>query len=153
MRNFSTCLFILLMSTLLYAQSAPIADKRGSDNQDLVKREQQYCDAFKNRDETVLQELLSPDFVFTDDTGQFSKAQYIQAVMEDYRVQSYELKDLVTRVYGDTGIVTGLWTGRFTLGGKDQSGSFRFTDTFLKRNGRWYAIASKDAKLQPVKGS
>jgi len=51
-------------------------------------------------------------------------------------------------VVGDTAIVHGLWTETATLNGKDTSGQFRFTDTFVKRDGRWQAVATYSTKLQ-----
>ena len=51
-------------------------------------------------------------------------------------------------VAGDTAIVHGLWTEKSTLNGKDMSGQYRFTDTFIKRDGRWQAVGTFSTKLQ-----
>jgi ketosteroid isomerase-like protein len=49
---------------------------------------------------------------------------------------------------GDTAVVHGLWTEKSTLNGKDTSGQYRFTDTFIKRDGRWQAVATFSTKLK-----
>ena len=54
----------------------------------------------------------------------------------------FHLDDLKVRVYGDTAIVFGLETEKSTIHGKDMSGQHRFTDVFVKRDGRWQAVAS-----------
>src|SRR5262249_30288888 len=108
---------------------------------------------FQNRDKAALDRILAADFIFTDDEGAvYDKAQYIEAATKIIKVDSYDTDDNTVRVYGDTAVVTGRWTGRMTIDGKDASGSFRYTDTFVKRQGRWQVIASQDTRI-PKKGS
>jgi peptidylprolyl isomerase len=86
--------------------------------------------------------------MFTDDQGGlFNKTQYIEAVTQAIRIESYSLEDTTIRTFGDTGVVTGRWSGRVTVGGKDASGAFRYTDTFVRRLGRWRAVASQDTRI------
>jgi FKBP-type peptidyl-prolyl cis-trans isomerase FkpA len=116
----------------------------------LIELEKQWCEAYKKRDSAALHNLLADDFIFTDEDGRtYDKARYIQAVTQVISVESYSLEDLTTRVSGLAGIVAGRWTGTLKIDGKDGSGSFRFTDTFVKRQGRWQALASQDTKMQP----
>ena len=120
-----------------------------SADQALKDLERQWMEGFKNRDEEILNRVLADDFIFTDDEGQtFNKAQYIEAATKAIKVESYSLDDLTTRVYGDTCVVVGRWTGKFTVDGKSASGDFRFTDTFVKRQGRWRVIASQDTRIK-----
>ncbi len=51
------------------------------------------------------------------------------------------------RVFGDTAIVTGSDTEKSTYKGKDSSGKYVWTDIFVKRNGKWQAVASESTKL------
>ena len=77
-------------------------------------------EAYKNRDERVLQEILAQDFIFTDEAGGlYTKAQYIDAVMNAGAVKSYQLDDITARLYGDTGVIGARWRGQFTMNGKD----------------------------------
>jgi hypothetical protein len=48
--------------------------------------------------------------------------------------------------------VAARWTGKIIVDGKDASGAIRYTDTFVKRQGRWQIIASQDTQI-PKKGS
>jgi hypothetical protein len=52
--------------------------------------------------------------------------------------QSMELGDLKVRVFGDAAVVTGA----------DSSGKFAWMDVFMKRNGRWQAVASQSSKIE-----
>ena len=42
---------------------------------------------------------------------------------------------------GETGVVHGLWIEQSTLNGKDTSGTYRYTDNFAQREGRWQRVA------------
>jgi ketosteroid isomerase-like protein len=111
--------------------------------------ELQWNEAFKNRDRVALGRILDDQFIFTDDDGQVSnKTQYIDSVMQSIKVESYKLDDLTVRVYGDTCVVAGRWTGKFTVDGKNASGEFRYTDTFVRRLGGWRVVASQDTRIQ-----
>lgn len=103
----------------------------------LLSQERAWTEAFKNRDRNVLNEVLADDFVFTDGEGNlYDKAKYIAAVMDVIQVTSYTADDMTVRVYGDSAVVVGRWTGTMSIDGKDASGAFRFTDTLVRRDGR-----------------
>jgi ketosteroid isomerase-like protein len=117
--------------------------------QSLKDLELQWNEAFKNRDRDALDRILDDQFIFTGDDGQgWNKTQYIDSVMQAIKVESYKLDDLTVRVYGDAGVVAGRWTGKFTVDGKNASGEFRYTDTFVKRPGGWRVVASQDTRIQ-----
>ena len=111
----------------------------------LVDVEQAWIDTYKTHNLKVIQDLAADDFVFTDEQGSYmNKQSYIKS-LDDVKVDGYTLTDLQAFIYGSTGVVTGIWTGKYTVSGKDASGSSRFTDTFVKRDGRWYIVASHDS--------
>ena len=53
-------------------------------------------------------------------------------------------EELRTHSFGNTMIVTGWLVLRGRSGGKPFDRRFRFTDTWLKRNGEWQIIAAQD---------
>jgi ketosteroid isomerase-like protein len=57
-------------------------------------------------------------------------------------------KDLEVRVFGDAAVVTGSNTEKSTYNGEDTSGHYRWTDVFVKRDGRWQAVATHVSKLE-----
>jgi hypothetical protein len=48
-------------------------------------------------------------------------------------------------------IVLGLETEKSMIHGKDMSGQYRFTDVFVKRDGRWQAVASHASRVSAQK--
>jgi peptidylprolyl isomerase len=149
---------MVVMSSTLVAQTRSKRKARHGNSaaigveQSLRDTEHRWTEAFKNRDREVLNSVLDDQFMFTDDQGGvFNKSQYIDAVTQSIKVESYRLEDTTVRTFGDTGVVTGRWTGKLTVEGKDLSGAFRYTDTFVRRLGRWRAVASQDTRIgQPA---
>lgn len=110
----------------------------------------QWMEAFKNRDQAALNRILDDQFIFTDVAGQvFNKTQYIDAAVRVIKIESYAMDDVMVRVIGDTGVVTGRWTGKITIDGKTAAEDVRYTDTFVRRLGKWRVVASQDTKMLP----
>lgn len=120
----------------------------GTEEQEVEQFEREWSEAYKRHDKATLERILADGFVFTDPQGKVhNKAQYIDIALHE-EILSYKISDLVVRVHGDTGIVTGVWHAKYMVDGKEQSGTLCFTDVVVKRAGRWQAIAAHDA---PVK--
>jgi len=117
--------------------------------QSLKAAEQQFADAVKNRDREALGKILDEQFIFTDDNGQaVNKPQYIDAVLKIIQVESFVLDEMIVRLFGDTGIVAGRWTGKLTVQGKTSDAAVRFTDTFVRRLGQWRVVASQITRIR-----
>jgi len=155
------CLTLLLMlaaSSMVMAQTKGKAGSKGRQTrqapavaeQSVKAAEHEWMEAFKNRDKEALNRLLDDQFIFTNAEGQVSnKTQYIDAATRVIKVESYNMDDMTVRIFGDTAVVTGRWTGRLTIDGKDASEDVRYTDTFVRRLGRWRVVASQDTKMPP----
>ena len=155
MKSISLFLFLALTVTALaFGQSTGLkADQNSKEEQALIKLEREWNEAGKNRDKAALERILADDYISTDEAGQSNtKEQYIVAITQNLKVESYTLDDMTVKIYGDTAILIGRWTGTITDKGKDISGVYRFTDTFVKRRGRWVAIATQETRI-PKKDS
>ncbi len=51
------------------------------------------------------------------------------------------------QVHGDAAVVTYRSTDKGSYKGNDLSGQYRWTDVFVKRNGRWQAIAGHGTRV------
>jgi ketosteroid isomerase-like protein len=65
----------------------------------------------------------------------------------DYKIQSEELGDIKVHVYGNTAVATATNTMKWTCKGQDLSGKYRFTDTWVKRSGKWQVVASQYTRV------
>jgi ketosteroid isomerase-like protein len=64
---------------------------------------------------------------------------------------SAEATDVVIRIFGDTAVVTGL--AKFDIRVKERASSIqeRFTDVYVKLNGRWQPVASHSTPIKAAK--
>jgi len=55
--------------------------------------------------------------------------------------------DMNVRIFGDTAVVTGTDDEITLKDGKKSNGHYVWTDVFVKRNGKWLAVASQTAQI------
>jgi ketosteroid isomerase-like protein len=98
---------------------------------------------------TYFQSVTSPDWSFTLSDGSVMdyKAAIDMFKSGAYKIKSYTNNELNVRVYGDYAVCQGIETEVSTFNGGDSSGTYRFTDTFLRRNGNWQQIASHQSLI------
>ena len=117
--------------------------------QELVKLERAWADALVKRDVAVVQQIYADEYVDTDPDGVVTnKAQDLANLTSGaLKLAAQTLADLKVHVYGDVGVVHGSYTQKGTLQGKDVSGTFRFTDVFVKRSGRWQCVSTQSTRV------
>jgi beta-lactamase regulating signal transducer with metallopeptidase domain len=95
------------------------------------------------RDTSVFERLLADDFIGTGPDGQVeNKAQAIAEVKrQDITYTKIEIDDFRARIDGNSAVTNFLGTVFFKAQGEDSSAQFRYTCSFVKRNGRWLIIA------------
>ena len=108
--------------------------------------EERWQRAIKEKDVKTISELVADDFVGTSSTGRTgSKSTLLNEVRRDKNeYTSAEARSMKVRTESDNvAVVTGVAreTGT-TPDGKRFTNRRRFTDTWVKRNGKWRCIAS-----------
>jgi len=127
--------------------------------QEVLKVENDWNQALVNRDTASLQRFYADEYLYTDPDGLvWDKAKDLANLASGSaaRLSAYKLDDTSVRMYGDVAVVTGRNTikGVFERVYSDVSGAYRFTDVFVKRNGRWQCIASQASRIvERKKGS
>jgi len=97
--------------------------------------------------------LYIKEFTYTDITGKvYNKQQDISEVTSgNYKSEAPSvINDISVNSYGNIAVVKGLYTVKATLNGKDISGTNRFVDVFVMRDGRWQCVSTQSSKL-PIK--
>ncbi|MFP5264994.1 MAG: DUF4440 domain-containing protein [Blastocatellia bacterium] len=117
--------------------------------QELLKVERAWLDAYLNRDAAAMEQIESDDFTITHADGRvITRAEEIanlkKAPAGDSSV-SFSTENTRVRLYGDTAILTGV----FVYKSKDSTERSRYTDVYVKRNGRWQVVASHLTRLAP----
>jgi ketosteroid isomerase-like protein len=148
-----------------YTRSVHFLEKRGSDwrvvsdaggplndGGQLLYMEREWNDASKNKDVAWFERNYADDATdISSRTGVLhSRSEEIASVKTDKSVlDSLELSDLNVRVEGNTAVVTGV----NHVKGRDDKGQAmdrrtRFTDVFVKRDGRWQVLATQGTVIQ-----
>jgi ketosteroid isomerase-like protein len=139
----------LFTIALLLALVAPCLSPAQSAEEALKKLETDWGNALVKKDFTTLEKVASSDWTWIDPEGTvWSKTQSLAVLKsgEDV-VSSFVLSDMTVRVYGNAAVVTGVTTSKETLKGKDVSGTYRFTDTWVKRGASWQCVATHSSKV------
>jgi ketosteroid isomerase-like protein len=113
--------------------------------------EQRWEGSFMSHDVSVLQQVVAEDFVGTSSSGKVgTKVTMIAEARKDKNVYTSAVSsDMVVHTFGPgVAVVTGIVreTGK-TSSGKAFSQSFRFTDTWMERNGEWQCVAASALAL------
>jgi ketosteroid isomerase-like protein len=119
--------------------------------QELIALENDWSQAAVKRDGTALQRFYADEYIFTDENGVVSNKtkEILNLTNGIFRLTSYKFEDVKVRVYGDVAVVTGQNTikGIWEDVKRDISGPYRFTDVFVRRNGRWQCVASQSSAV------
>jgi ketosteroid isomerase-like protein len=113
---------------------------------DLKNLENDWTVANINADKRQLNHILADDYVGTIEGRSQGKAEYLKTVKRDTAIQHWEFADLKLKLNADRASITG--SLRLAIKddhGQDQELTFRFTDKFVWRDGRWQATASEVA--------
>jgi ketosteroid isomerase-like protein len=134
---------------LVFGVAILAQQKSGGAEQELLKLEQEWGDALVKPDVAFLDRILADDYTSTDPEGAvWTKAQSLGMLKsgEDV-ITSAVTHEMKARVYGDAAVVNGLSTFKETLKGKDISSTFRWTDTWIKKAGRWQCVAGHGSRV------
>jgi len=117
---------------------------------DLFTRlEKEWNNATFKKDAKALDLLYAKEYTFIDQTGKvYNKQQDISEVISgNYKLETPSvLSDIKVNTYGTIAVVKGLNTVKAKLNGKDISGTFRFVDVFVMRDGRWQCVSTQSVK-------
>jgi ketosteroid isomerase-like protein len=117
--------------------------------QQLINAEQQWAQAIVKGDEAAVTRLEANDITTVQDDGSVTTKKDDLANLKsgDTKYSAIDESDFHVRVYGNAAVVTGSYHAKGTNKGKDFDNNGRFTDTWVKRNGRWQAVASQDTLI------
>ena len=148
-----------------YTRSAHFLEKRGgewkvvsdaggplNDAGQLLYLEMEWADADRKGDLAWFERNLAENYSgISSRTGKLNtKADEIADIKTRKDVfTSVAASDMQVRVEGDTGVVTGV----YHMKGRDEKGQpvdrrIRYTDVYVKRDGRWLALAAQGTLIQ-----
>lgn len=144
----AVCVVVLAMGVAVIAQT-PAQPTSGSVERELIELEKEWAAAVTKPDLTFLNLIWADEYSWTSYDGTvWSKAQTLESLRSGKDVvSSAMLDDVKVRVFGDAAVVTGRSIFNETLQGKDIGGQERFTDTWVRRSGRWQCVAMHCSRI------
>lgn len=115
--------------------------------QEVRKLERAWLDAYEQHDAKAMDAIVADDFTITFTDGSIqTKPQIMNMIKAPRSPNSPSMKfyteEVQARVYGDTVILIGRVTSEWQQNGKPMKDQNRYTDTYVRRNGRWQVVAS-----------
>ena len=111
----------------------------------IIESERACAESVATGDSSVVERILADDFVGVDPKGNaYDKSKMVSETREapKYFVSNHA-NEIKVRFYGDTAVAQGdeTWERR---SGDLLRGRFVWTDTWVKRNGKWQIVAAED---------
>jgi ketosteroid isomerase-like protein len=146
---------ISLLVSLVTSVHQPLAQNNTSVMDELQQIEHRLVKAWLDGDRKTVDSILAPDWSVIDLTGHvLTKAEVLEQFGSGERkIDSGSVDDLKVRIFGETAIVTGRSTLEGSYKGQHASVVQRFTDVFVKRNGRWQVVSSQGTQVTPSASS
>jgi hypothetical protein len=125
------------------AQAPELTDAL-TQSKSLFDLENKWVGALVKADTATLDAIFLESFVGTDEHGYRSDKQGVFLVMKsgDLKISSINLSDMHATLYGDAAVVIGTSAQKGKFKGQPLAATIVFTDTFVKQNGKWRAVAS-----------
>jgi uncharacterized protein (TIGR02246 family) len=131
-------------------QPLPGSTASGADERALYQLERDWAEANAKKDAAVLDRILANEFQ-ANYAGFFvgNKKQFLADLKSGKtKIESMINSEMRALVFGDTAIVHGLATVKSSTMGKSTSSQGRYTDVFVKREGRWQCVTGYAAKAE-----
>ena len=143
-RTITSLLLAVAVVAVVQAQKDGAGQTGDAASRALIDIENKWVDALVKADMPTLDVIFADTYVDTDEHSHRGGKQDVLSFLKsgDLKLESIRLSDMQVHVYGDAAVVIGrsAQTGSF-LGGPIAT-NIIFTDTFIKQNGKWVAVAS-----------
>lgn len=138
------CLLVLVPVLTLAQQNPDSGDKSL-----ILALESAWNQAELHHDAAAAASIMADTFISVDHHGKLlNKSQYLADLKDlSWNPEEISNSDTAVYLYGDTAIVTSQYRTRGTDSGKPFVHHGRFTDTWIKRNGKWQCVADHETLI------
>ena len=141
----------LSLIVALVGLGGQLAFGQSAAEKEVLQFERDACKPFLDADVAGLERVLTPDFTLTLSNGQVStrtnEIDELRSGKVHYEI--FENYDMQSRMYGDNmAVVLGKTRVKGESDGKPFDRVVQFTDTLIKRDGRWQLAAGHVSRLE-----
>ena len=117
--------------------------------QQLTRIENEFAEAARRHDAGALERHIAEDFIGVDVNGKhLNKAEVLARMQsQEMEITSLRHEDIRVRVFGDCAVATArtVVAGRYK--GQEAGGEFPYMRVWVKRQGRWQAVATQSSAI------
>ncbi len=138
---------VLIFMVLGFAQTN---DSGSSGDKSLILAlESAWNQAELHHDATAAAAIMADNFISVDHHGTLlTRSKYLADLKDlSYKPEEIFNTDTSVHLYGDTAVVTSAYRTTGTSDGKPFAHRGRFTDTWIKRDGKWQCIADQETLI------
>ena len=116
-----------------------------SDRDTLVALNTDYINSVQHSDVQRFDEILGPDFYCSNPDGSLlDRAAFLRQTAQPVAISNLRAEDVLIRIIGDTAIIH----ARTRYAKPDgTAGGGRYTDVWMRQNGRWLAVSAHVTRL------
>lgn len=136
----------LILLTLMFGGAFAFTQESAVDT--VKKLERAWLDAYEQHDAKAMDAIVADDFTITFPDGSMqTKPQIMTSIKSPRRpggpAMKFRTEKVEPRAYGDVVILVGIVVTEYQRDGQTASETRqRYTDTYVKRDGRWQVVAS-----------
>ena len=142
----------IIVGLFLLVSLLPASAQNSGTAKELIALESQFSQALVRGDWKAVEQIEADDLRFTTADGSVTrKADDVNSLRSaDTKFESIDMSDTDVLDLGDVAVVTGKLVEKGRYRGSDISGTYRFTDVWARRNGKWQLVRGHEALLPPT---
>jgi Domain of unknown function (DUF4440) len=131
------------------AQTTLESQRRGAETTRVVTLERLWNQAEVDKDVRALEQIVPDTFIYVDIVGKLSSKEQFLSDIKNGPESPVDIRNesMVTQVYANTVVVTGIYREKGTSEGKPYTRRGRFTDTWVKVDSSWQCVASQSTLI------
>lgn len=117
---------------------------------ELMQLNQRYDEAWVAADVAAIERLTVKDFTSVGSDGRLrTRAEALAPLRSgDLNIESARSDDVNVRLYGNTAIITGRWTGNGQYKGESWTANERYTSALIRQDGTWRYVADHASEIE-----
>ena len=141
---------VALAALMVSAYGAGLGAQAPSLEDSLRALESQRAQALLAADTVALSQLVADDFIEISRVGTLrTKADNMREIASGtLKLTSVRYDSLSVRIYGDVAVLQGIADNTGSFRGFPFTGKIRYTRVFVRRSGRWRAVAMQQTSMQ-----
>src|SRR5687767_14647290 len=149
-----TCLALLVAAACALAPAQ--GPKLTKAEEEVRRLERLWLDAYEQNDAAAMDRIVADDFTITFPNGGMQTKPQIMAMLRSPRRAArprvrFRTEGVQSRAYGETVILIGKVVSEYERDGKSSVEQSRYTDTYVRRGGRWQVVASHLSNVEEAK--